>query len=97
MHVIISVTGYHPADDGTPVEMVVTGRAGNGTEQQVGRFGVTPDVAYHVNDAADAMRFSFRIPPALISSEPVEFSVHIVPVRGTGSGASLQIGDAEIR
>jgi len=34
-HVIIGVTEYHPADDGTPVEVVVKGRVGGGAEREV--------------------------------------------------------------
>src|SRR2546421_6590501 len=41
--VIISVTNYHPANDGSPVEVLVKGRIGDGMESEVGRFGITPD------------------------------------------------------
>jgi hypothetical protein len=96
-HVIIAVTHYHPTDDGMPVEVLVTGRIGNGPEREVGRFGITPDVEFQAGELAAAQRFSLRLPRELMSSEPIEFSVQMVPVRGSGRGASVEIGNAEIR
>ena len=96
-HVIIAVTHYSPTDDGMPVEVVVTGRIGNGPEREVGRFGITPDVEFKVDDPSAAQRFSLRLPRELTSTEPIEFSVQIVPVRGSGRGASVQVSDVEIR
>ena len=96
-HVIISVTHYHPTDDGMPVEVLVTGRIGNGPEREVGRFGITPDFEFKAGDPAAAQRFSLRLPLELMSSEPIELSVHMVPVRGSGRGASVEVSDVEIR
>jgi hypothetical protein len=107
---IISVTNYHPTVDGSPVEVVVKGRGGDGVEREVGRFGITPDQEYSAAEPSDALRFSLPLPSELTADEPVTFSVQLVPVsrgksdqaaRESGNerdkGASLRLGKAEIR
>jgi hypothetical protein len=107
---IISVTNYHPTDDGSPVEVLVKGRIGDGVEREVGRFGITPDQEYSAAEPSGALRFSLPLPRELTADEPVIFSVQLVPVsrdksdkaaRETGNerdkGASLRLGKAEIR
>jgi hypothetical protein len=96
--VIVSVTGYHPSDDGSPVEVVVYGRAGD-TEREVGRFGITPDREFTAADPAHAQRFRLTLPLNLAtdlgSGNRLTFTVHVVPVRGGGKGASLRVGSIE--
>jgi hypothetical protein len=94
--VIISVTNYHPTDDGSPVEVVVKGHVDNDAGQEVGRFGITPDREF-VADPAGAQRFGFTLPQNLATARSIAFSVHLVPVRGDGKGASLRVGDLEVR
>ena len=107
---IISVTNYHPTDDGSPVEVLVKGRIGDGVEREVGRFGITPDQEYSAAEPSDALRFSLPLPSELTADEPVTFSVQLVAVAGGKSdpaaresgnepdkGASLRLGRAEIR
>jgi hypothetical protein len=108
--VIIGVSNYHPADDGTPVEVVVKARIGNGVEREVGRFGVTPDRDFVAAEPSDALRFSLPLPRDLTTSEPVTFSVQLAssypasPDKpsasagdGRGKGAYLRVGEVEIR
>jgi len=96
MQAVVSVTGYHPASNRSPVEVVVSGHVNGGTEQEVGRFGITPDSAFTVN-SSEAQRFGLDLPPSLATGAPVTFSVRITPIIGTGEGASVRIGDLEIR
>src|ERR1700730_4039628 len=95
--VIISVTNYRPTDDGTPVAVVVKGRTGNGEEREVGRFGITPDSEFDAAEPSAALRFNLALPRELATKEPVKFTVHLVPTKGQGKGASLRVGDVEIR
>jgi hypothetical protein len=101
-HVIIGVTEYHPAGDGTPVEVVVRGRAGDGAEHEVGRFAVTPDRDFKAAEPSEGLRFSLLLPPALTTGAPITFSVQLAPGLPTpgqarDKGAYLRIGEAEIR
>jgi hypothetical protein len=97
--VIVSVTHYRPTDDGLPVEVVVNGRPGDGAEREIGRFGITPDREFASADPSTTQRFGFALPrelaTAIAAGRPVTFSVHLVPVRGEGKGASLRIGTVE--
>jgi hypothetical protein len=108
--VIVSVSNYHPADDGTPVEVIVSARIGNGAESEVGRFGITPDREFIAAEPSDALRFSLPLPRELTTVEPVTFSVQLAsayPVspgrpaskagEGRGKGAYLRVGEVEIR
>lgn len=97
--VVVSVTSYRPTDDGSPIEVVVKARAANGEERDIGRFGITPDREFTSTAPATTPRFSFALPRELASvlaaGKPVAFSVHLVPVRGDGKGASLRVGTVE--
>jgi hypothetical protein len=97
--VVLSVTHYHPTDDGSPVEVVVKAVIG-GVEQDIGRFGVTPDREFTSTAPSTTQRFSFSLPrelaAVLAAGKPVIFSVHLVPIRGEGKGAAVQVGVVEI-
>ncbi len=95
--VIISVTNYRPTDDGTPVEVVVKGRTGDGEEREVGRFGITPDREFNAAEPSAALRFNLALPQELTTKEPVKFSIHLVANKGQGKGAALRVGSIEIR
>jgi hypothetical protein len=96
MQAVVSVTEYHPASDRSPVEVVVSGRVNSGTEQEIGRFGITPNSPFTVN-SSEAQRFGLDLPPSLATGAPVTFSIRLIPAMGTGEGASVRIGDLEIR
>jgi hypothetical protein len=93
--VIVHVTGFQPATDGA-VQAVVKAQKPDGTEQEIGRFGIFPQAGFK-SDPAGAQRFSFPLPKDLAGGEPVQLKVDLVPARGKGEGAALDIGKAEIR
>jgi hypothetical protein len=86
--VIISVMGFQP--------LVVKAQR-DGTEQEVGRFGITPNVPFKAADPSKAQRFGLQLPKELASGGPVRLNVYLLPTRGEGRGARLEVGDAEIR
>jgi hypothetical protein len=94
--VVVHVTGYQPAQKGS-VRGVVKMQKGDGTEQEIGTFGVFPDAAFKV-ETSPARAFSFPLPKELAAG-PVKLKVEVVPdkERGTGEGAQLEIGHAEIQ
>ena len=94
--VVVHVTGYQPAQKGS-VRGVVKVQKADGTEQEIGTFGVSPDAAFKA-ETSRARAFSFPLPKEL-AADPVKLKVEVVPdkERGTGEGAQLEIGHAEIQ
>ena len=94
--VVIHVTGYQPAQKGS-VRGVVKVQKADGTEQEIGTFGVFPDAAFKA-ETSRARAFSFPLPKELAAG-PVKLKVEVVPdkERGTGEGAQLEVGHAEIQ
>ena len=94
--VVVHVTGYQPAQKGS-VRGVVKVQKADGTEQEIGTFGVFPDTAFKA-ETSRARAFSFPLPKEL-AADPVKLKVEVVPdkERGTGEGAQLEIGHAEIQ
>jgi len=95
---IITVTGFQPPQDGATVEFVVRAqRRGTETEPEIGRFGIFPHTQFKVPDPARGQRFGFPLPKELANGGPVKLEVQLVPLRGDGKGATLELGGAEIR
>jgi hypothetical protein len=94
--VVIVVTGFQPPQGGT-VQAVVKAQQGTETEQEIGRFGMFPNTQFQVTDPAKGQRFGFSLPKEVASGRPVKLKVELVPFRGEGKGATLQLGGAEIR
>jgi hypothetical protein len=94
--VVVDVTGYQPAQKGS-VRGVVKVQKADGTEQEIGTFGVYPDAAFK-GETSRARAFSFPLPKEL-AADPVKLKIEVVPdkERGTGEGAQLEIGHAEIQ
>jgi hypothetical protein len=94
--VVVHVTGYQPAQKGS-VRGVVKVHKADGTEQEIGTFGVFPDAAFKA-ETSRARAFSFPLPKEL-AADPVKLKIEVVPdkERGTGEGAQLEIGHAEIQ
>src|SRR3712207_1269978 len=63
--VVIDVTGFKPAQEGS-VQAVVRVQKQDGTEQEIGRFGLFPQTEF-TSDAAGAQRYSVPLPRALAS------------------------------
>jgi hypothetical protein len=94
--VIVHVTGYQPPQKGT-VRVVVKVQKPDGTEQEIGTFGVFPNTAFKA-DSYPVRRYSFPLPKEL-ATDAVKLTVQIVPdkARDTGEGAQLVVGGAEIQ
>jgi hypothetical protein len=94
---IISVTGFRPPRDGG-VEAVVKVQEEDGqTEQEIGRFGIFPNTEFTAADPSNARRFGLPLPKELAGSKALKLHVYLVPFRGSGEGAVLELGGAEIR
>jgi hypothetical protein len=94
--IVVDVTGYQPAQKGS-VRGVVKVRKADGTEQEIGTFGVFPDAAFKA-ETSRAIRYGFPLPPGMAAG-PVKLKIEVVPdkERETGEGARLEIGHAEIQ
>jgi hypothetical protein len=95
--VIISVTAFRPPHDGAVQAVVKVQKDGDRTEQEIGRFGIFPNAEFNAADPSKAHRFGLLLPKELASSGAVKLKVYLVPFKGEGSGALLEIGGAEIR
>ena len=93
---IIAVRGFRPAKESAVQVVVKAATAGSG-EQEIGRFGMFPDQAFNAPDPSQAQRFSLTLPKALQSGGPVTLRVYVVPFKGEGKDASVELGGAEIR
>jgi predicted RNase H-like nuclease len=94
--VIVNVTGYQPPQKGA-VRSVVKVQKPDGTEQEIGSFGVFPDTAFKA-DPSRPRRYSFALPKELATGA-VKLKVEVVPdkAQGTGEGARLELGGVEIQ
>ena len=94
--VVVSVLGYKPPRDGT-VQGVVKVQKNQGQEQEIGRFGLFPNAEFRASDPSQVQQFSFPLPRDLTRGGPVQIKVEVVPTRGDGKDARLEIGGAEIK
>ena len=94
--VVVDVTGYQPPQKGA-VRGVVKVQKPDGTEQEIGTFGVFPNAAFRA-DSSRARRYSFPLPKELATGA-VKLKVEVVPDKAqeTGEGAQLEVGGAEIQ
>jgi hypothetical protein len=95
--VIISVTAFRPPREGAVQAVVKAQKDGDRTEQEIGRFGIFPNAEFKAPDPSKARRFGLPLPKELASGGAVKLNVYLVPFKGDGSGALLEIGGAEIR
>jgi hypothetical protein len=94
--VVVRVTGYKPARDGA-VQGVVKVQSNDGTEQEIGRFGIFPNAEFRAADPSQARRFIYQLPRDLGRVGPIRLKVEVAPIRGDGKDAQLEIGGAEIK
>jgi hypothetical protein len=94
---IVTVVGYRPPQDGGAVQIIVKAQQQNGTEREVGRFGVTPDTAFTASDSSKSQQFGLRLPPDMATEQPIKLNIYVAASRGRGAGAQVEIGSAEIR
>jgi len=95
--VVIGVAAFTPPRDGAVQGLVKLLTSGDRTEQEIGRFGLFPNTEFRAADPSRAQRFSFALPKDVGRDRPVQIKVQLVPLRGDGKDARLEIGSAEIR
>ena len=93
--IVLVVTCYQPAQDGSAVQAVVNVKIADGTEQEVFRFAIYPDTAFRTSDSASSQSFGFSLPDDLLDKSSVHLVVRLMPLRGEGKGASMEIGEAK--
>jgi hypothetical protein len=93
--VVVDVTGYQPPQKGA-VRGVIKVQKSDGTEHEIGTFGVFPNAAFRA-DSSRARRYSFPLPKELATGA-VKLKVEVVPDKAqeTGEGAQIEVGGAEI-
>jgi len=93
--VVLKVTAFQPAQDGSAVQAIVKAIKADGTEQEVSRFGIFPQAEFKAAESSKPRMFGFSLPKELASGGPVKLKVELVPLRGEGKGASLEVGGVE--
>ena len=96
-YVVVDVTGYTPPRDGAIQGVVMVQKHADSTEQEIGRFGIFPNTEFSAADPSKVRRYSFPLPRDVLHDGPVKLTVHVVPLRGEGKGARLELGGAEIK
>jgi hypothetical protein len=96
-YVVVHVTAYTPPRDGAIQGVVTVQKHTDSTEQEIGRFGIFPNAEFSAADPSKVRRYSFPLPRDVLQDGPVKLTVHIVPLRGEGKGARLELGGAEIK
>jgi hypothetical protein len=96
-YVVVDVTAYTPPRDGVVQGVVTVQKNTDGTEQEIGRFGIFPNTEFSAADPSKVRRYSFPLPRDVLQDGPVKLTVHVVPLRGEGEGARLELGGAEIK
>ena len=92
---VLKVAGFKPAQDGSAVQAVVKVEKADGTEQEVHRFTVFPQTEFKASDPSKFLKFGFSLPEELATGSPVRLKVELVPLRGKGDGASLEVAGVE--
>ena len=95
--VIISVAAFRPPHDGAVQAVVKVQKDGGRTEQEIGRFGMSSECRIQGSRPIQSQRFGLPLPKELANGGAIKLNVYLVPFKGDGSGALLEIGGAEIR
>ena len=94
--VVVHVTGFRPSKDGN-VQIIVKAQMPDGTEREIGRFGLYSQAEFKT-DLAGAQRYSVPLPRELAGGKRVKLTISLArPTAGTGEGAELDVGRAEIQ
>jgi hypothetical protein len=94
---IVKVTGYQPPPNGAVQAVVKVQGDGTGPDRVIGRFGVFPTTGFTSADPSRAQTYGLPLPKDLANRNAVKLSVQLEPIRGSGEGASLEVGSAEIQ
>jgi hypothetical protein len=92
---VLKVAGFKPAQDGSAVQAVVKVEKADGTEQEVHRFTVFPQTEFKASNPSKFLKFGFSLPKELAIGGSVRLKVELVPLRGKGNGASLEVAGVE--
>ena len=96
-YLVVDVTAYTPPRDGAIQGVVTVQKHTDSTEQEIGRFGIFPNTEFSAADPSKVRRYSFPLPRDVLRDGPVKVTIHVVPLRGEGKGARLELGGAEIK
>jgi hypothetical protein len=96
-YVVVDVIAYTPPRDGAIQGVVTIQKHTDSTEQEIGRFGIFPNTEFSAADHSRVQRYSFPLPRDVLQDRPVKLTVHVVPLRGEGEGARIEVGGAEIK
>ena len=97
--VVVTMTGYRPPTSGR-VEVVVNALDRSGTaRREIGRFVIFPNEPFTSRGAGDRRMDRFEIKgcaPADAVSCAGRIEVEVLPLSGSGAGAQVTLGGAEI-
>lgn len=93
--VTIKVMAFQPPKDGA-VQAVVKVQT-NGAEREIGRFGIFPNAEFRATEPSKAQRFGLPMPKELAAGSAIKLKVYLVPFKGEGRGASMEIGGADVQ
>ena len=88
-YVDITVWRFRPAPSG-PVQVTVEAPSGSSLIE-IGRFGIYPEQAFAATDSSQVQRFRLTIPAGLRLNDSSRLKVNIVPTRGSGKDASIEV------
>lgn len=91
---IVTVDTFEASAAG-PVTAAVIVRCG-GKDQELGRFGIFPDVSFVTSDQVEPLRFAFDLPSDVACTPIRDVVISLEPGIGGGAGASMTIGSAVI-
>lgn len=95
-HVLITIAAFTPPPDKKPVEVVVSAARAGGGSREIGRFAITPYAPF-VRGSGRQQNFALALPADLAGEKTLTLSVALVPVRGGGQGARLEVGSAALQ
>ncbi len=94
-YIDITVDNFRPSPAG-PVQIVVDAVTGR-DRTEIGRFAIFPERAFVANHRAEPQHFGLAVPPGLRLDGSTRLIVRIVPSRGDGAGAAVEVESAKFR
>ena len=83
-YVVVDVTAYTPPRDGVVQGVVTVQKNTDGTEQEIGRFGIFPNTEFSAADPSKVRRYSFPLPRDVLQRRPCEADGPRRPAAGRG-------------
>ncbi len=94
-YIDLTVDNFRPSPSG-PVQIVVDAVTGH-SRTEIGRFAIYPERTFVTNDRAEPQHFGLTVPPGLRLDRSTRLIVRIVPSRGDGTGATVEVESARFR